>query len=396
MPEQWAATRLGDLVSIKHGFAFPGEFFSDQPTTAVLLTPGNFRVGGGFKGDKLKYYGGEPPAEYILKPDDLIVSMTDLSKNMDTLGFPARVPDFGEGVALHNQRLGLVEPISDSALLDFIFYVMCSTGYRHEVLASSTGTTVHHTSPNRILNYEFELPPLAEQRGIAAILCALDDKIESNRRRIDRASQLAKALFDAAVSGHESVLAADVMSVRMGSAFKGDFFTEPGLGRPLLRIRDLKTFTSQVWTTEQRDDEVVILPGDIVVGMDAEFRATLWLGEASLLNQRVCSFVGEDHVGRAYVLHALAPELSFMEAAKTGTTVIHLNKSDIAGFRAPALTVDEHRRLADSTEPLFELEVASASESRKLELLRDVLLPELLSGRIRVPEAADAVAEVIG
>jgi type I restriction enzyme, S subunit len=62
---EWLDVALGDLVEIKHGFAFQGEFFRDDPPGDVLITPGNFAIGGGFKGDKLKYYSGPVPEEYV-------------------------------------------------------------------------------------------------------------------------------------------------------------------------------------------------------------------------------------------------------------------------------------------------------------------------------------------
>ena len=52
IPDGWQEFRVGDLIDIKHGFAFKGEFFSDDPDNDILLTPGNFKVGGGFKDSK--------------------------------------------------------------------------------------------------------------------------------------------------------------------------------------------------------------------------------------------------------------------------------------------------------------------------------------------------------
>ncbi|MCA6438041.1 MAG: hypothetical protein IM592_16285 [Bacteroidetes bacterium] len=49
MLNNWKKYKLGDLIDIKHGYAFKGEFFSDTPTKDVLLTLGNFHFGGGFK-----------------------------------------------------------------------------------------------------------------------------------------------------------------------------------------------------------------------------------------------------------------------------------------------------------------------------------------------------------
>jgi len=144
MGSRWQPHKLGDLVEIKHGFAFKSSNFSDEPTNDILLTPGNFAIGGGFKYDKLKYYNGDVPEEYILNPDDLLVTMTDLSKQADTLGFPAIVPETHGMCYLHNQRLGLVE-IRQGVQVDkvYLFYLLCSREYRHEVIASVMSTQKH-------------------------------------------------------------------------------------------------------------------------------------------------------------------------------------------------------------------------------------------------------------
>jgi type I restriction enzyme, S subunit len=151
MSNNWSEKKLGEFVTIEHGFAFKGEFFSDEPPGDILVTPGNFRVGGGFKNDKPKYYRGSVPENYVLSPGDLIVTMTDLSKEGDTLGYPAIVPDVPGVRFLHNQRIGKVlrRPSADIDF-KFLFYRLCARDYRHEVLASATGTTVKHTSPARI------------------------------------------------------------------------------------------------------------------------------------------------------------------------------------------------------------------------------------------------------
>ena len=194
---EWQATTLGDLVDITHGFAFKGHFIHDEPRGDVLLTPGNFAMGGGFKGDKFKYYNGLVPEEFVLREGDLLVTMTDLSKQSDTLGYPAFVPACTDGRRyLHNQRLGkisLKEIASTHAR--YLYYVMCGAEYRDEVLASATGTTVKHTSPDRIKRFHFPVPHLPEQRGIAHVLGTLDDKIELNRRMNRTLEEMARALF---------------------------------------------------------------------------------------------------------------------------------------------------------------------------------------------------------
>ena len=197
MAVEWQETRLGELVDVKHGFAFSGEHIHDEPRGHILMTPGSFRVGGGFKGDKLKYYDGPIPSEFVLQEGDLLVTMTDLSKQSDTLGYPAIVPLRSDGRNyLHNQRLGKIS-VRDDAMTDlrYIYYVLCSGRYRHEVLASASGTTVKHTSPDRIKEFRFPVASLPEQRRIARILSTLDDKIELNRRMSETLDAIAQALF---------------------------------------------------------------------------------------------------------------------------------------------------------------------------------------------------------
>jgi type I restriction enzyme, S subunit len=66
MAGEWDECSVGDLIDVKHGFAFQGEFIHDEPRGDVLLTPGNFAIGGGFKGDKFKYYDGPVPDDFVL------------------------------------------------------------------------------------------------------------------------------------------------------------------------------------------------------------------------------------------------------------------------------------------------------------------------------------------
>jgi len=158
----WARATLADLISIKHGYAFKGEYFRDHPPGDVLLTPGNFAIGGGFQLGKIKYYVGPPAKGFVLAPGDLLVTMTDLSKAGDTLGFPAIVPADGRRY-LHNQRLGKVEVKSDEVTRDFVYWLMHTKEYRDEILSGVTGSTVKHTSPTKIAAFEFKLPPRLER-----------------------------------------------------------------------------------------------------------------------------------------------------------------------------------------------------------------------------------------
>lgn len=220
---------------------------------------------------------------------------------------------------------------------------------------------------------------------------ALDDKIDSNGRIDDYAHSMISAEYVHATSTRPEAPLDCALELEVGSPFAGEHFNQSTQGRPLIRIRDLTTFRPQLWTTETRADEKVVTPGDVLVGMDAVFDSTFWRGRSGVLNQRVCRFVPKRGVSRAFALLAIRPDLKFFERAKSGTTVIHLNKADIDRFRVPLLTTQEHDRLAQATEPLVELLVQVSAESQTLAELRDALLPELLSSRLRFPQAQEIV-----
>ena len=185
---------LKEVVHIKHGYAFKGEFFTEENTGKIVLTPGNFSLSGGFIPTK-KYTKEEGfPEEFILKANDLIVTMTDLSKEIDTIGFAALIPS-DDKLYLHNQRIGLVTIISNDFDKDYIYWLMRTKCYQRTIANTSNGATVHHTSPDRIYKYKFKRISLPIQQKIASILSAYDRLIENNTRRIRLLEQMAENLY---------------------------------------------------------------------------------------------------------------------------------------------------------------------------------------------------------
>lgn len=239
------------------------------------------------------------------------------------------------------------------------------------------------------------MPPRVAQDAIAEVLAALHDKIAANVSLERTADDLMAAHAErAGLAVMENVGFLAAVDVTFGAAFKGAFFAPPAEGRPLIRIRDLKTHAPQTWTTEERRDETVILPGDVVVGMDADFEPAWWLGEPALLNQRVMR-VSCDAWGSALTRYLVTPPLRQIQSSKTGTTVAHLNKSDLATLELPKLPQENVAAVREIVDPLLARRVASAKERARLGSLRDVLLPELMSGRLRVKDAEKTVEGVV-
>jgi Type I restriction modification DNA specificity domain len=382
---EWSRCSLYGLATWINGLAFNDINFAPSGTPVIKIAEIKNGVTGQTKFTRESY-----DAKYFLHDGDMLFCWSGQPEtSIGTYWWRG-----GDGWL--NQHIFKVLPDEHVVSREFFFQLLQYLRPTFIRIARNKQTTgLGHVTKGDLERLEVALPSMDEQRAIAATLGAVDDKIASNQGAVAKALALARAFVDRSVADKPLVSYASALEVLMGSAFKGDKFSAPGIGRPLLRIRDLKTFESQTWTTEVRTDETVIHPGDIVVGMDAEFRATLWLGSDSVLNQRVCSFRGRPGVGRAFVLAVLEPELAFQEQAKSGTTVIHLNKADIDTFAVPELTVAEHRELSEVTEPLIDLAGARAIETRALIQTRDVLLQELVSGRVTVPRSPEPAGAVI-
>jgi len=157
IPKGWNIGRISDLGLVKHGYAFKGENFTEDETPLVLVSPGNFKISGGFNFEKNKYYVGKCLKDYILFENDLIVNMTDLSKNGDTLGNTALIPNVSFKTLLHNQRVGKFE-LKDTIYTFYLFFLTNQKEYKHFILGTATGTTVRHTSPDRIGGFQVIIP----------------------------------------------------------------------------------------------------------------------------------------------------------------------------------------------------------------------------------------------
>ncbi len=199
----WVEKRLGELCGIKHGYAFEGEFFSNQGEY-VLLTPGNFYESGGYRdrGEKQKYYNGPIPKDFVLHPGDMLVAMTEQAAGL--LGSPILVPESGK--YLHNQRLGLVIAKPNVPWLnEFFFHVFNLGAVRQAIHESASGTKVRHTSPLKICAVPVWFPPVPEQRRIVTQLDALSSETQRLTRiyeqKLVALAELKKSLLHQAFSG---------------------------------------------------------------------------------------------------------------------------------------------------------------------------------------------------
>jgi type I restriction enzyme, S subunit len=189
----WQEVTLGDCFTIKHGFAFKGEFFVDEGQH-IVLTPGNFHEPGGFKQrpGKDRYYAIEPPEDFILRAGDVVIAMTEQGEGL--LGSSAIIPS--DDRYLHNQRIGLIENLNGTKLdKGFLFHLFNTPFVRGQIRASASGGKVRHTAPKRVYAVKVSVPDVATQHKIAESISAYNDLIDNNRRRIGLLEEASRMLF---------------------------------------------------------------------------------------------------------------------------------------------------------------------------------------------------------
>ena len=315
---------------------------------------------------------------------------------------------------------------------EFVYYNLSMRKAELQHLASG-GSTMPILNKGHFSELDMALPPLPEQKQIAGLLGALDDRIALLRETNTTLEAIAQALFkswfvdfdpvrakqegrepegmDAATAAlfpdsfEESELGLVPKGWRVdsiysaaqliyGAPFASSKFNSDGVGKPLIRIRDLKNEAPGVFTPEVHPKGYLVQPGDIVVGMDGEFRAYLWGGEEAWLNQRVCVFVPVAGVPATFVHRSIMPILAAVEASETATTVIHLGKNDIDRFRIIIPGESVLKAFGEITDSIYQRVVEQKQAARTLATLRDTLLPRLISGQLRLPDAEALVGEV--
>lgn len=363
---------LGDYIQIKHGFAFKGDFITTEDNGVVLVTPGNFEIGGGFKEKKCKFFSADYPVDYVLHPGDLIVTMTDLSKQGDTLGFSALVPN-SQRTYLHNQRIGLVDVFNPEADKGFMYWFMRTPRYQKTIVATSSGSTVKHTSPSRICEVEIDLPPLKEQKAIAAMLFSIEQKIQSNDRINDNLQQQAQAIYasmfianadPAWTQGHLS----DLITIKYGKDHKklaDGVYPVFGSGG-IMRYVERPLYTG----------ESVLIPRKGTLNNVMYVNEPFWSVDTMFFAEMKVPNVAK------FVFHFVkAKDLASMNA---GSAVPSMTTDILNALELAIPPADRLAEFESVVAPMYQTMQANNRESAKLAELRDTLLPKLMSGEMDV------------
>jgi len=371
----------------------------------------------------------ESLAANLARPGDIVFTQRG------TLGQVSIIPslEFDRYLVSQSQmKLTVNRELADPL---FIYYVFSTPEQRTYILQNAIQTGVPHTNLGILRRTPIPLPPLPEQRAIAQILGALDDKIELNRRMNETLEAMARALFKSWFVDFDPVRAkADGRDTGLPSHIADLFpsrFVDSDLGeipegweiRPIGELAMVvggstpKTERTEYWAggthywVTPKDLSNLLMP----VLLDTERKITdaglaqissglLPKGTVLLSSRAPIGYlaVAEVPVAINQGFIAMTPSpgtsnlflLRWASAAKdeivsraNGSTFLEISKSSFRPIRtvAPAeLVMQAFDRLS---RPMYLKVVENERESRTLAVLRDVLLPKLISCELRIENA---------
>jgi type I restriction enzyme S subunit len=398
---------LGDVIDVKHGYAFDGKFFTDEGQY-VLLTPGNCHETGGLKlrGEKEKFFAGEIPEEYLLSAGDMLVVMTDLVNTAPILGGSFLIPE--DNRYLHNQRLGLVQVLDDKRVdRTFLYYLLNSHSYRAQVRGSASGATVRHTSPGRIRACRVRVPAdVRYQAKVGSMLAAYDELVDNNCRRIVLLETAAQNVYkewfvNLRFPGHEHTrvtrgipegwsvaglasLCPDHRDAADPTELAGD---TPYIG---LEHMPRRSITLSHWGTcdEVTSTKLRYSQGDILFGKIRPYFHKVGVA----LNDGVTSSDAivlrpVDSSLRSFCLLTVSSDwfvALVSKTAKEGSKMPRANWTLMQEHRIAVPPASLLNVLNDLVDPIVTQLRALALANRQLRAARDILLPRLMSGALTV------------
>ena len=320
---------------------------------------------------------------------------------------------------------------------DFLYYCMASQPFVDFADSGSEGTRMPRAQWEWVSRYKISLPPLPEQRRIAHILRTLDDKIELNRQMNETLEATARAIFKswfvnfdpvkAKMEGRTPACMDAETAALFPSAFQdsplgkipegwtvgtlGDLSHQPQygytasakdeiVGPKFLRITDINKQAWVDWSsvpyceiTDKDVDKYRLYKGDVLIARMADpgHGVVIEENQEAVFASYLIRFRPIQDQYARFLQYWLRSN-SYWELVKgreIGTTRASLNAKTLSGFPLviPSLSVVES--FSNQVASLRARIVANTSETESLATLRDTLLPKLLSGEIRVDDAAE-------
>lgn len=193
----------------------------------------------------------------------------------------------------------------------------------------------------------------------------------------------------------------DIATITNGGAFKSNLFNTTGDGLPLIRIRDVGKTETKTYYSGDYDNKYIIRPGDLLIGMDGDFRISSWQGPISLLNQRVCklSMIDDSIYCHSLLEYIVQPYLDEVNKLTSAVTVKHLSSRTVADLPIPLPPRAEQEQIVNVLEEHFSridaVESAAQTALAKLDTLRRTVLTAAFSGRLVDQDPNDEPASIL-
>lgn len=307
----------------------------------------------------------------------------------------------------------------DAFVPEYLYYLLKTSTER--LRAQASGSTFPELSGSALRNLEFVFPPLEEQGAIAAVLASLDDKIELNQRMNMTLEELARTLFRKRASDEGDTWPREPLAEHL-EATRGLSYTGSGLakdaseGLPLHNLDSIYAgggYKRQgiKWYAGDYKERHTVVPGDLIVANTDLTQLSRIIafpgivpacfGPVGLFSHhlfRVRIRPGSPLTAKVAYLMLVSPSVRLLVAGYANGTTVNMLPADalVRPIVAipPALVV---AGLDATVAPMFARIEANLDESETLRRLRDVLLPKLISGEMRVapvhePTPAPALA----
>lgn len=292
----------------------------------------------------------------------------------------------------------VIEPAIDDDL-DYLGYLLRSA-HLHRYAGGAAQPLV---TQGILKALRFRVPEPNVRVRIGRVLADFDDLIENNRRRVEILEEMARSIYREwfvkfRYPGHEDVPLVDsalgpmpegwehrrlfdAADVGFGYSFKSPRFSAQGPNQ-VIRIRDIPAGISSTFTDEVVIPRYAVSDDDVLVGMDGDFHMTVWTGGDAWLNQRVTRLRSLAGMSNLQLLLSIENQIVTWNKSIVGTTVAHLGKKHLELVTVLVSDGSTLERANAVFQPIMEQRRSLIQASRRLEALRDHLLPKLVTGQI--------------
>lgn len=281
----------------------------------------------------------------------------------------------------------------------FLYYVLSSDDFFEYAMSTSKGTKMPRGDKIAIMNYSVPKLDIATQKKIAAVLSALDDKIELNNKINQNLEQQAQAIFKSWFVDFEPFggkMPDDWQEKRLlniadytnGLAMQKFRPLEGEKGLPVLKIRELRQGFCDINSescTSSIKNEYIVHDGDVIFSWSGSLLIDFWCSDICGLNQhlfKITSKKFDKWFYYSWTHHHLEHFISIAE--DKATTMGHIKREDLAKAKVVIPGFRCYQYIGSLISPLYELIIKNRIENLRLAQLRDALLPKLMSGEVDV------------